>query len=67
MFATFKNQRDEEMGLMTAGEQGKYLLEMGNWRQEMMKKMKESGKEIIHPERYLSEKAFQTLRPCDWD
>lgn len=44
MFATFKNQRDEELALMTAGEQGKYLLEMGNWRQEMMKKMKESGK-----------------------
>ena len=44
MFATFKNQRDEELALMTAGEQGKYLLEMGNWRQEMMNKMKESGK-----------------------
>ena len=44
IFATFKNQRDEELALMTPGEQGKYLLEMGNWRQEMMNKMKESGK-----------------------
>ncbi len=44
LFASFRKQRDEELALMTTGEQGKYLLAMGNWRQEMMKKMKESGK-----------------------
>ena len=44
LFASFKNQRDEELALMTPGEQGNYLLAMGNWRQEMMKKVKESGK-----------------------
>ncbi len=43
LFATFKNQRDEEMALMTTVEQGKYLLAMGKWREEMAKKMKESA------------------------
>ncbi len=43
LFATFKNQRDEEMALMTTVEQGRYLLAMGKWREEMAKKMKESA------------------------
>ena len=38
MFASFKNQRDEELGLMTPAEQGKYLLVLGQWRQKMMDK-----------------------------
>jgi hypothetical protein len=38
MFASFKNQRDEELALMTPAEQGKYLLVMGQWRQKMMDK-----------------------------
>lgn len=38
MFATFKNQRDEELALMTPAEQAKYLLTLGKWRQKMMDK-----------------------------
>lgn len=45
LFASFKNQRDEEMALMTPAEQGKYLLALGKWREEMMAKHgKEAGK-----------------------
>ena len=38
MFASFKNQRDEELALMTPVEQAKYLIVLGQWRQKMMKK-----------------------------
>ena len=38
MFASFKNQRDEELALMTPAEQAKYLLVLGQWRQKMMEK-----------------------------
>lgn len=38
MFASFKNQRDEELALMTPAEQGRYLLVLGQWRQKMMSK-----------------------------
>jgi hypothetical protein len=38
MFASFKNQRDEELSLMTPTEQAKYLLVLGQWRQKMMDK-----------------------------
>ena len=41
MFASFKNQRDEELALMTPAEQAKYLLVLGQWRQKMMNKHKE--------------------------
>jgi hypothetical protein len=46
MFASFKNQRDEELSLMTPVEQAKYLLILGQWRQKMMKKhnQKAAGK-----------------------
>ena len=44
MFASFKNQRDEELALMTPVEQGKYLVVMGQWRQKMMDKQKAAGK-----------------------
>ena len=38
MFASFKNQRDEELALMTPAEQAKYMMVLGQWRQKMMKK-----------------------------
>ena len=38
MFASFKNQRDEELALMTPAEQAKYLIVLGQWRQKMMDK-----------------------------
>ena len=38
MFASFKNQRDEELALMTPVEQAKYLMVLGQWRQKIMKK-----------------------------
>ena len=38
MFATFKNQRDEELALMTPVEQAKYLMVLGQWRQKKMDK-----------------------------
>ncbi len=46
MFASFKNQRDEELALMTPAEQAKYLLILGKWRQKMMDKrhQKAAGK-----------------------
>ena len=44
MFTSFKNQRDEELALMTPVEQGKYLVVMGQWRQKMMDKQKAAGK-----------------------
>jgi Spy/CpxP family protein refolding chaperone len=40
LFASFKKQREEEMGLMTPIEQGKYLMAMSQWRQKMMVKPK---------------------------
>jgi len=43
MFASFKNQRDEELALMTPAEQAKYLLILGQWRQKMMDKRKQKG------------------------
>jgi hypothetical protein len=38
MFASFKNQRDEELALMTPAEQANYLIILGQWRQKMMDK-----------------------------
>jgi hypothetical protein len=38
MFASFKNQRDEELALMTPVEQAKYLMVLGQWRQKMVNK-----------------------------
>ena len=43
LFASFKNQRDEELALMTPAEQAKYLLILGQWRQKMMEKHKEKA------------------------
>ena len=45
MFASFKNQRDEELALMTPAEQGKYLLTLGQWRQKMMDKRNKKAAE----------------------
>jgi hypothetical protein len=38
LFISFKNQRDEELSLMTPAEQGKYLIVQGQWREKMMEK-----------------------------
>jgi hypothetical protein len=38
MFGLFKNQRDEELALMTPLEQAKYLIVLGQWRQKMKDK-----------------------------
>jgi hypothetical protein len=38
MFASFKNQRDEDLALMTPAEQAKYFLLLGQWRQKIMEK-----------------------------
>ena len=35
-FASLKNQRDEELALMTPVEQANYLMVLGQWRQKMM-------------------------------
>ena len=43
LFASFKNQRDEELALMTPAEQAKYLLILGQWRQKMIDKGKEKA------------------------
>ena len=43
MFASFKNQRDEELALMTPAEQAKYLLVLGQWRQKMMSKSEQKA------------------------
>jgi len=40
MFVSFKNQRDEELALMTPAEQAKYLIVLGQWRQKMMEQRK---------------------------
>ena len=37
LFASFKNQRDEELSLMTPAEQARYLLLLVKWRQKMGK------------------------------
>jgi len=37
-FASLKNQRDEELALMTPFEQANYLMARGQWHQKMMKK-----------------------------
>ncbi|MGO9619934.1 MAG: hypothetical protein ACLPT6_00835 [Desulfobaccales bacterium] len=38
LFASFKNQRDDELALMTPVEQARYFLVLGKWRQKMMAK-----------------------------
>jgi Spy/CpxP family protein refolding chaperone len=40
LFASYKNQRDEELALMTPAEQAKYLIVLAQWRQKMMEKSK---------------------------
>ncbi len=42
LFNSFKNQRDEELRLMTPVEQGKYLMALMQWREEMMGKHKQA-------------------------
>ena len=61
LFASFRKQRDEEMGLMTPVEQGKYLMAMSQWRQKMMEKARE---EIIQTHRYLSGRPFRLFGPA---
>ena len=43
MFASFKNQRDEELSLLTPTEQAKYLLTLVEWRHKMMGKRKQKA------------------------
>ncbi len=43
IFASYKNQRDEELALMTPAEQAKYLIILGQWRQKMMEKHKQKA------------------------
>ncbi len=44
IFASYKNQRNAELALLTPEQQGKYLMAMINWRKGMMEKfMKEEG------------------------
>ncbi len=43
MFTSFKNQRDEELALMTPVEQANYLIILGQWRQKMMDKRKQKA------------------------
>ena len=44
LFASFRNQRNDELALLTPVEQGMYLLAMSRWRHEMMGKfMKEEA------------------------
>lgn len=44
VFNSFKSQRDEELALMSPIEQGKYLIALGKFRQEMMGKKPPAGK-----------------------
>ena len=45
MFASFKNQRDEELSLMTPAEQAKYFQVLGKWRQKMSKRHQKAAGE----------------------
>jgi hypothetical protein len=47
IFASYKNQRDEELALMTPAEQAKYLIVLGQWHQKQMAKrhQKAAGKQ----------------------
>ena len=38
LFATFKNERDEKLACLNTVQQGKYLLVIKDWRQEMLEK-----------------------------
>ncbi len=38
LFATFKNERDEKLACLNTVQQGKYLLVIKEWRQEMLEK-----------------------------
>lgn len=46
LFASFKNQRDEELALLSPVDQGKYLVAITQWRHDLMDKCmkQESGK-----------------------
>ena len=69
MFASFKNQRDEELALMTPAEQAKYLIVLGQWRQKMMEKhtRKPPGRRNNPNEPVIFQKDLPTLWPCRWD
>ena len=69
MFASFKNQRDEELALMTPLEQAKYLIILGQWRQKMMKKhgQKPGGRRIKPHKPVIFPKGLPSLRHCRWD
>jgi Spy/CpxP family protein refolding chaperone len=43
LFTSFKNQRDEELALLSPVEQGKYLVAMSKWREEMSTKALQKG------------------------
>ena len=43
LFDSFKSQRNEELGMLTPVEQGKYLAAMEKWRHGMMKPKKEKA------------------------
>jgi hypothetical protein len=43
LFASYKNQRDEELSLMTPAEQARYLLVLGQWRQKIMDKRQQKA------------------------
>jgi Spy/CpxP family protein refolding chaperone len=49
LFNSFKSQRDEEMALMPPIEQGKYLIELSQWRAEMFKGKKETPRKKKNP------------------
>jgi Spy/CpxP family protein refolding chaperone len=52
LFDSFKKQRDEELGLLSPVEQGKYLAAMEKWRHGMMKPKGKAGgkKKGEHPQ-----------------
>jgi Spy/CpxP family protein refolding chaperone len=46
IFASYKNQRDEELALMTPAEQAKYLIVLGKWhKKKMAKRNQKAGKQ----------------------
>jgi Spy/CpxP family protein refolding chaperone len=43
IFTSYKNQRDEELALMTPAEQAKYLIILGQWHQKKMEKRQQKA------------------------
>ncbi len=66
IFNSYKNQRNQELALLTPEQQGKYLVAMINWRHAMMEKvMKAEGEKKMEGGKKMEEAPKQMEKPAE--